>query len=125
MGEIPLLGRGLLLVPAVFIWPRVGLLLEDSSQPTLWVADLWGQSPAPLSDALEFAFGRGRAGVLLALSLPSTTLDLVQRLKVTPGDVSHPLGRLKKAGLVEVKRKGRLVFYRLSGRGRALLELFG
>lgn len=129
-GEIPLAGKGLLLVPAAFVWPRVSLLLEESSQSTLYysprgVANLWGESPAPLSDALEFAFGRGRAGVLLALSLPSTTLDLAGRLGVTSADVSHHLGRLRKAGLVEAQRQGRQVFYGLTERGGALLELFG
>lgn len=39
------------------------------------------------------------------------------------GLVSHHLRQLKVAGLVESRRQGRLVMYRLTGRGRVLVEV--
>ena len=75
-------GRGITLVPCVFVWPRVMVLTEPGYQPTLaygprGVAKLWSSSsPAPNGTALEAALGTGRASVLKRLTpMPSTTTD--------------------------------------------------
>lgn len=123
------MGRGLLLVPEIFAWPRVSVILEDYWQPSLYysprgVANLWGEPKVSPCKRLALALGQQRAVVLLAVSSPSTTQDVAKQLNVTTGNVSHHLGRLRKADLIEARREGRLLFYTLSSRGKALLELF-
>jgi DNA-binding transcriptional ArsR family regulator len=129
--EFELAGRGLLLVPSAFVWPwvSVSMILDDYWQPSLYysprgVANLWVEAPPPLNKMLALALGRQRAQVVLAVSSPKSTQEIAKRLKTTTANVSHHLGRLRGAGLVEVRREGRVMFYALSVRGKALLELF-
>src|SRR5215204_648532 len=61
-------GRGITLVPCVFVTPHVEVLVQPGYQPTLaygprGVANLWASSPAPNGTALEAALGAGRASV--------------------------------------------------------------
>src|ERR687898_1317568 len=59
-------GRGITLVPCVFAWPRVEVLVQPGYKPTLaygprGVTNLWSFSPpAPKGTALEAALGAGR-----------------------------------------------------------------
>jgi DNA-binding transcriptional ArsR family regulator len=124
-------GRGITLVPCVFAWPRVMVLVQPGYQPTLaygprGVAKLWSSSsPAPNWTALEAALGAGRASVLKSLSpMPTTTSELANQLRLSPSAVSAHLLRLKAAELIEPHRSGRKVFYRLSGAGEELLGIF-
>ena len=123
-------GRGLTLVPCVFAWPRVEVLVQPGYRPTLaygprGVANLWtSSSPAPDGTALEAALGAGRASVLKELPVPRTTTELARQLHLSPAAVSAHLSRLKVAGLVEPHRSGKRVYYRLSGAGESLLGLF-
>jgi DNA-binding transcriptional ArsR family regulator len=125
-------GRGITLVPCVFAWPRIEVLVQPDYQPTLaygprGVAKLWvSSSPTPNGKALEAAVGTGRASVLKGLlSAPTTTTELANRLHMSPASVSAHLSRLKDAELVEPHRSGRRVYYRLSYAGEALLGIFG
>jgi DNA-binding transcriptional ArsR family regulator len=125
-------GRGITLVPCVFAWPRVDVLVQPGYQPTLaygprGVANLWiSSSPGPNGTALEAALGAGRASVLKCLTpRPSTTTELANQLRLSPAAVSAHLSRLRAAQLVEPHRSGRKVFYRLSGAGEELLGIFG
>jgi DNA-binding transcriptional ArsR family regulator len=125
-------GRGITLVPCVFAWPRVDMLVQPGYQPTLaygprGVAKLWSSSsPAPNGTALEAALGTGRASVLKSLTpMPSTTTELAHHLRLSPAAVSAHLTRLKAAELVEPHRSGRNVYYRLSYAGESLLGIFG
>jgi len=124
-------GRGIILVPCVFAWPRVEVLVQPSYRPTLaygprGVANLWtSSSPAPNGTALEAALSTGRASVLKCLIVPRTTTELARQLSLAPGAVSAHLSRLKAAGLVEPHRSGKRVYYRLSCAGESLLEIFG
>ncbi len=124
-------GRGLTLVPCVFVWPRVEVLVQPGYRPTLaygprGAANLWtSSSPAPNGTALEAALGAGRASVLKALlPVPATTTELAHRLSLSPAAVSAHLSRLKAAELVEPHRSGRRVYYRLSCAGESLLGIF-
>jgi DNA-binding transcriptional ArsR family regulator len=124
-------GRGITLVPCVFVWPRIMVLTEPGYRPTLaygprGVAKLWSSSsPAPNGTALEAALGTGRASVLKSLSpMPTTTTELANQLRLSPSAVSAHLLRLKAAELIEPHRSGRKVFYRLSGAGEELLGIF-
>jgi hypothetical protein len=66
-------GRGITLVPCVFAWPRVEVLVQPGYRPTLaygprGVANLWISSSArPNGTALELALSPGRAAVLKGL----------------------------------------------------------
>ena len=123
-------GRGITLVPCVFAWPRVEVLIQSSYRPTVaygprGVANLWTSSSAPPNGtALEAALSTGRASVLKGLIVPRTTTELARQLGLAPGAVSAHLSRLKAAGLVEPHRSGRRVYYRLSLAGESLLEIF-
>jgi DNA-binding transcriptional ArsR family regulator len=124
-------GRGITLVPCVFVWPRVEVLVQPVYRPTLaygprGVAKLWTSSSSASNDtALEAALSTGRAGVLKNLLVPTTTTELARQLDLSPAAVSAHLSRLKAAGLVEPHRNGRRVYYRLSCAGESLLRVFG
>jgi DNA-binding transcriptional ArsR family regulator len=125
-------GRGITLVPCVFAWPRVEVLVQPGYRPTLaygprGVANLWSSSsPAPNGVALEAALGAGRASVLKSLlPVPATTTELAHQLRLSPATVSAHLLRLKAAELVEPHRSGKRVYYRLSCAGESLLKIFG
>jgi DNA-binding transcriptional ArsR family regulator len=125
-------GRGITLVPCVFAWPRVEVLVQPGYRPTLaygprGVASLWtsSSSPTPNGTALEAALSAGRASVLKNIAVPRTTTALARQLYLSPAAVSAHLSRLKVAGLAEPHRSGRKVYYRLSGAGESLLGIFG
>jgi len=124
-------GRGITLVPCVFAWPRVEVLVQPGYRPTVaygprGVANLWASSSSPSNGtALGAALGDSRASVLKGLlPVPTTTTELARQLDLAPAAVSAHLSRLKDAGLVEPHRNGRKVYYRLSGAGESLLEIF-
>ena len=125
-------GRGITLVPSVFVWPRVEVLVQPGYQPTLaygprGVANLWTSSTsASIGTPLEAALSTGRAAVLKGLlPVPRTTTELARQLDLAPGAVSAHLSRLKSAGLIEPHRSGKRVYYRLSYAGESLLGIFG
>jgi DNA-binding transcriptional ArsR family regulator len=125
-------GRGLILVPCVFAWPRVMMLVQPDYRPTLaygprGVANLWiSSSPASNGTALEAALGAVRPSVLKGLlPVPLTTTELAHQLHLSPAAVSAHLSRLKAAELVEPHRSGKRVYYRLSYAGESLLGIFG
>ncbi|MQY02553.1 ArsR/SmtB family transcription factor [Actinomadura macrotermitis] len=119
-------GRGLLLVPSAFVWPRVSVMVPPYrpmlSYPPLGVATLWETAPAAPPDALAALVGRRRAELLTALGSPATTTGLARRLGVTPGAVSQHLGVLRANGLVSGQRLGRRVLYVRTRAGDALVD---
>lgn len=122
-------GRGILLLPCVFAWPDLYVVLDAPWQPSLvytprGAARLWMSSPAPAGEALAAALGAGRASVLKSLTVPRTTTELARQLGISPGTASEHLKRLSQASLVEPHRVGRGVFYRLSYEGNQLLGIF-
>jgi len=125
-------GREITLVPCVFAWPRIMMLVQPDYRPTLaygprGVANLWSSSSSvPNGTALEAALGAGRASVLKHLTpMPSTTTELAHQLHLSPAAVSVHLSRLRAAQLVEPHRSGKRVYYRLSYAGESLLGIFG
>ena len=125
-------GRGMTLVPCVFAWPNVEVLVRAGYRPTLaygppGVASLWtSPSPGRNGKALDAALGAGRASVLKGLlPAPRTTTELALQLGLSPAAVSAHLSRLKAAELVEPHRSARRVYYRLSYAGESLLGVFG
>jgi DNA-binding transcriptional ArsR family regulator len=109
-------GKGLLLVPSAFVWPRVFSITVPGWQPTLryparGVAELWVDRKVTPSAALVGVFGATRARLLAELDDPASTKDLSGRTGLTPGGVNQHLTALKAAGLVSSHRVGRYVLY--------------
>lgn len=80
---------------------------------------------APGTDRLAVLVGRGRAGVLRALTRPATTAGLAATLGLAPSTVSEHLAALLAAGVVHRRRVGRRVLYGLEPAGVALVSLIG
>ena len=125
--EIPLQGRGLLMLPSAFYWPRVAVVTDPAWQPSLTypprgVATLWDPAEATGPDGLSALLGATRAALLAQLETPRSTAELARRLGVTAGAVSQHLGKLRGAGVVTWSRQGREVLYALSPTGEALLS---
>ena len=120
-----LAGEGLLLVPAVMLWPDVRKLVEPYqpmlAYPARGIATLWMTGAPPAPDALAALIGRSRAALLTALAQPASTTHLAQRLSLTPGAVSQHLSVLHDCGLVARSRVGRSVLYRRTRNGDTLL----
>ncbi|MDG4861126.1 winged helix-turn-helix domain-containing protein [Streptomyces sp. T-3] len=126
-GVRTLAGRGLLLAPSAFVWPRIFSTTDAAYQPALrysprGIGTLWEASPSPASQALAGVLGRSRARLLAELSAPTTTTDLSRRTGLTPGGVSQHLTALRAGGLVTAHRAGRVVLY---ARTRVAEELLG
>jgi DNA-binding transcriptional ArsR family regulator len=124
-GTYSLAGAGLLLVPSVFGWPKIGAYTEPPWPKTLvyparGTAALWEPGAGTPPDALASLLGRTRARLLVALSDPASTTQLAKSLSLAPGAVGDHLAVLRNAGLVSRARAGRSVLYRRTPLGDAL-----
>jgi DNA-binding transcriptional ArsR family regulator len=123
--DVPLDGRGLLLIPSAFWWPGSSAIIDAPWQPCLiyapnGVALLWEPDGADAREALGNLLGRGRARILGALDGPVSTTELARRLGMSAGGVSAHLGVLARAGLAVSSREGRAVLYSRTPLGEAL-----
>ena len=119
-----LVGRGVVLVPSVFAWPRVYVKTAEPWTPVVryparGVGVLW--EPEPASHDVSAVLGGTRARLLALLATPSTTDQLARSLRLAPGGVSVQLHRLVAAGLAARTRVGREVYYARTARGDSLL----
>jgi DNA-binding transcriptional ArsR family regulator len=124
---VPLDGRGLVLVPSAFVWPRVFSKTDPRWQPVLrypprGIATLWETGTATAPGALAAVVGRGRAMLLAELAAPASTAELARRTRLSAGAVSQHLGVLKAAGLVSGHRAGRHVLYTRTRAAEVLVE---
>jgi DNA-binding transcriptional ArsR family regulator len=120
-------GRGLLMIPSAFYWPRIAAITDAAWQPALTypprgVATLWEPAEAAGPEGLARLLGATRAAIVAELEIPRSTAELARRLGVTPGAVSQHLARLRGAGVVTGTREGREVLYALTPAGEALLS---
>ena len=118
-------GRGLLLVPSVFVWPQVAVYTEPPwphalIYPARGTAALLEPDDVPPPSALADLLGRSRARLLATLSTPASTTQLAATLRLAPGAVGDHLAVLRRAGLVNRARAGRSVLYRRTPLGDAL-----
>jgi hypothetical protein len=125
--EVELGGRGLMLVPSVFVWPDVWSMTDAPWQPAIiyapgGVGDLWAPPARDREAALAGLLGRRRAEVLAGLATPVSTLDLAGRLRASPAGVSAHLRALREAGLITSRREGRVVLYARTPLGDAMLR---
>jgi DNA-binding transcriptional ArsR family regulator len=125
-GVVELDGRGLLLVPTAFSWPRPSVISLRPWQPTLiyparGVALLW-EPERESAPELAAVMGETRARLLAALDAPRTTTELARVLDLSPGGVSQHLSALAAAMLVSRRREGRVVLYARTSLGEALVS---
>lgn len=118
-------GKGLVLMPSVFIWPDVVSTYDPPWQPTLayparGIGGLWAEPDDRTPDSLPRLLGRGRAAVLAALDEPATTTALAHRLGLAPSSVSAHLTVLRESGLLTARRYGHQVLYERTPLGIAL-----
>ncbi|MFD5390696.1 DUF5937 family protein [Streptomyces sp. NPDC127074] len=119
-------GRGVLLMPSVFVWPDVVSGFAPPWQPTViyparGVGGLWREPDGEGMDALVRLLGAGRAAVLAALEEPASTSALAARLGLAPSSVSAHLAVLRAAGLLGSRRQGHQVLYERTPLGMALV----
>ncbi|MCB5169836.1 winged helix-turn-helix domain-containing protein [Streptomyces bambusae] len=124
--EIPVDGRGLLLTPSCFTDGVATTLALDAPPQIVYavrgLATLAGTPPPEASAALDRLLGTPRARLLTLLATPASTTELARRFGVTPGAVSQHLAVLTAAGLTARARHGRLVLYRRTPLGEALVR---
>src|SRR5215207_1439158 len=94
--DVDLGGRGLLLVPSVFVAPDVWAMTDGPWQPSViyappGVAQLWAPPARRRESALAALLGARRAAILAGLATPICTLDLAARLRASPAGVSAHL----------------------------------
>ncbi|QRP49205.1 ArsR family transcriptional regulator [Amycolatopsis sp. FDAARGOS 1241] len=104
-------GRGLVLAPSVFVWPRVVSRTHAGRQPVLryparGIAGLWETGGTRSSPALRGVLGRSRSALLASLATPADAGDLVRRTGLKPCVVAKHLQLLQAAGLVTVADDG-------------------
>ncbi|MGZ0146735.1 DUF5937 family protein [Kribbella sp. WER1] len=119
-------GQGLLLVPGVFAWPHLVMVVDPAYHPTLvyparGAARLWSDAPAP-PDALARLLGRTRATLLVALDPPATTSALATQYDLALATVAEHLAALSDAGLATRRRTGHQVHYRRTEVGQAVID---
>ncbi len=112
---VPLAGRGLLLLPSVFMTTKPAIIHEAPWPPALvyparGVGNLWATPIAP-PDALAGLIGASRARLLLDLDQARSTSVIATRHQLSPATTSVHLKRLAAAGLVTSSRVGKEVRY--------------
>lgn len=124
-----LAGRGLLLIPSVFAWPRLMVAVGPPNTPAIsyglrGVRTVWEQAPARTDgDALGALLGRTRATILARLDLPLTTTRLAELTGLSAPTVSQHLSILRRCGLVTSRRAGRNVLYCRTGLATSLVGM--
>lgn len=123
--DIDLGGRGLLLVPSVFVWPQLAVYTDPPwphalIYPARGTAALLEPDDVPPPSALADLVGRSRARLLASLAEPASTTQLAASLRLATGAVGDHLAVLRRAGLVNRARAGRSVLYRRTPLGDAL-----
>ncbi|MFD6347679.1 DUF5937 family protein [Streptomyces roseolus] len=120
-------GRGLVLMPSVFIWPEVISGFDEPWQPTVvypvrGIGGLWSPPRERTPEALARLLGPVRADVLCALDEPAGTTALAHRLGRAPSSVSAHLAVLRDAGLLTSRRYGHQVLYERTPLGIAVSQ---
>jgi DNA-binding transcriptional ArsR family regulator len=133
--EMELGGRGIALVPSVFVgrapslhenpndedeMPRLILPAEGAGRARLWAASrgLAGSR----GSALAALVGRNRAAVLQSIADGCTTTELARRVGISLAAASQHASVLRKAGLIATRRQGSAVLHVLTPLGAELLQ---
>jgi DNA-binding transcriptional ArsR family regulator len=133
--EMELGGRGIALVPSVFVgrapslhenpnnddeMPRLILPAEGAGRARLWAASrgLAGSR----GSALAALVGRNRAAVLQSIADGCTTTELARRVGISLAAASQHASVLRRAGLIATRRQGSAVLHVLTPLGTELLQ---
>jgi len=122
--EVDLAGRGLILIPSAFTWPKVWPRTDPPWDPALvyppaGIGNVWTSGRSE-DAALDSLIGRRRSRILRELDRPAATLELARRMGVSAGGVSDHLSVLRRAGLITRHREGRRVVYARTSSGDVL-----
>ncbi|WP_447040833.1 ArsR/SmtB family transcription factor [Streptomyces sp. DSM 118878] len=130
--DVHLDGRGLLLVPSLFLTHQPGMLIRsepESGNAALvfavppdfpHAAGLWDE-PDHIVQALPALVGRTRAAALQALTVACTTSELAQRLGISSAGASQHTAILRESGLITTHRNRNTVVHTVTPLGMALL----
>jgi len=130
-GQLHLDGRGILLVPSVFVGEKPYLavnLVDETARPQLVypvlrdLADAGAVWSARTDRKLGDLLGRTRCAVLHAAAHGHGTREIARRLEGSAATVSQHLAVLRAAGLLTARRDGARVEHLLTTAGEALLE---
>ena len=115
-GTQTLTGEGIVLVPSVFVWPRLVLAYGERRQTVLsyaprGIAEVWTRAAPASNGSLGELLGHTRATILTLLDLPISTTQLAADLKMSAASVSEHLSILRRNRLVTSRRSGRTVLY--------------
>jgi hypothetical protein len=131
--EMHLQGRGIVLVPSVFVGEAPSLHENPNDCTAVpWLvlppADhqvdrrrLWDQRRAR-GAALAALVGRNRAAVLSAVAHGCTTTELADRVGISLASASQHASVLRDAGLITTRRQGSAVLHVLTPLGAELLQ---
>ncbi len=127
--EMELGGRGIALVPSVFVGKDPSLLenpndMDETPRLILPAADarggrLWAASRG---SALAALVGRNRAAVLQSIADGCTTTELARRAGISLAAASQHAAVLRGAGLIITRRQGGAVLHVLTPLGAELLQ---
>ena len=132
--DVHLDGRGLVLVPSVFVGAGPGLHRDPSDETAapvlvLPAADervrhghLWN-GPKDRTVALAALVGRNRAAVLHAIAEGGTTTEVASRVGISLAAASQHASVLRGAGLIITRRQGSSVLHVLTPLGAELLQV--
>jgi len=127
--DIPLNGRGIALVPSVFVG-QAPCLHSNPNDPTAvpWLVmppaelrHLW-DDPQPRGAALAALVGRNRAAVLRTIADGCSTTELADRVGISLAAASQHASVLRDAGLITTRRQGSAVLHVLTPLGADLLH---
>ena len=127
--DLDLCGRGLPLLPSVFVDRRVLWTIRGGSPPLAvyparGAALIWQARPQ-VNRSLGALVGATRAQLLALVEQPATTTELARRLGLSPPAISQHLRILHDAGLVCRSRHKRAVLYLTTDAGLTLLRAAG
>lgn len=110
-------GAGVLLMPSVFKWDQVVIVLDQPWQPAVvyparGLGALWQPADGSRASAMTRLIGRTRALLLCGLDMPASTTWLAHRYALAPATVSQHLSTLKEAGWVVGERHRHEIRYR-------------
>jgi DNA-binding transcriptional ArsR family regulator len=124
--DVPLEGRGLVLLPSCFCRRRP-ITLRDTDQPPVLAYPVpmavgWTSPGDAAVRPLSALLGNSRVAALHACVSELTTTELARRTRLSAPAASRQASVLRDAGLIISRRDGGTVLHQITGLGMALLN---